>query len=72
MFWKMAFGLFRFDIEDHTSSREEKNNDQPRKKIESATNKRKTQQSPIISYFKERKTVQGNDAKRAKTEDTGK
>ena len=72
MFWKMTFGLFRFDIEDHTSSREEKNNDQSTKNIESATSKRKTQQSPITSYFKERKTVQENDSKRAKTAETGK
>ena len=69
----MTFELFLFCIEDHTSSREKKNNrDQSRKNIESATNKRKAQQSPITSYFKEKKTVQGNDAKRAKTADTGK
>lgn len=61
--------LFLFDIEDNTSSSEE-NNDS-RRKIES-TNKRKAQQSPITNYFKEGKTVQGNDAKRAKKVDTGK
>lgn len=68
----MTFELFLFDTEDHTSLREEKNNVRSRRNIESATNKRKTQQSPITSYFKERKTVQGNDAKREKTADTGK
>jgi len=60
-----------FAIEDHTSSSQEKNSDQSRRNIENV-NKRKAQQSPITSYFKERKPVQGNDAKRAKTADTGK
>jgi len=56
-------------FEDHAASREE-NNDS-RRNIENG-NKRKSQQSPITNYFKERKTVQGNDAKRAKQENTGK
>lgn len=67
----MTFELFLFDIKDHTSSREEENNDQSGRNTENA-NKKKAQQSPITSYFKERKTVQGNDAKRAQTADTGK
>lgn len=56
-------------FEDHTASREE--NNESRRNTEKAK-KRKSQQSPITNYFKERKTVQGNDAKRAKQENTGK
>ena len=67
----MILDLFLFGIEDHALSREEKHNDKSRRNIANI-NKRKAQQSPITSYFKERKTVQGDDAKRAKTVDTGK
>ena len=69
LFTKIIFDLFLFDIEDHRSLREGNNNS--RRDVESAS-KRKARQSPITNCFKGTKTVQGNDAKRAKTGDTGK